>query len=50
MGELEVAQANAAAGREYYARALAAFETVQAGPDLARTQALMQSVGDKLNR
>jgi tetratricopeptide (TPR) repeat protein len=45
MGELELARSNGAAAREYYSRALAAFGTIQARPDAARTRAVLESLG-----
>lgn len=41
LGELAVAQANESKAREYFTRALKAFETMQAAPDIARVQAAL---------
>lgn len=42
LGELAVAQLNAAKGRSYFTRALAAFEAMQAAPDATRTRAALE--------
>ncbi len=38
LGELARAQANMAAARDYFSRALSAFEEMRAAPDIARTR------------
>ena len=45
LGELELARLDSAAARGYYSQALAAFEAIQAVPDAARTQAMLESLG-----
>jgi len=45
MGELALARSNADAARDYFSRALAAFEEMQAAPDAARTRAMLKSLG-----
>ena len=45
MAELDLARSNADAAREYFSRALAAFEELQAVPDAARTRARLKSLG-----
>lgn len=45
MAELERARSNPEAARGYCSQALAAFEAVQAMPDAARTNAMLQSLG-----
>ncbi len=48
LGELARAQGNAAAARDYFSRALVAFEEMRAIPDLARTRAAMEKMADGL--
>jgi tetratricopeptide (TPR) repeat protein len=42
LGELEAAQKNIAAAREYFGRAQVAFEEMRAAPDAARTKAALE--------
>ena len=44
MGELATARLDTAGARDYFSRALAAFEEVEARPDAARTQALLEAL------
>jgi hypothetical protein len=44
MGELELARSNPTAGRDYLSRALAAFEGLQAVPDMARAREVLERV------
>ncbi len=44
LGELARAQANSVLARDYFTRALAAFEEMRAAPDLARTRAALVQV------
>jgi len=44
LGELAVAQANTNEARDYFSRALAAFEAMRAAPDVARTHARLESL------
>ncbi len=44
LGELAAAQANTAKARDDYTQALAAFETMRAVPDAARTQAALEGL------
>lgn len=46
MGELELARSDSAAARDYYLQALAAFGAIKAAPDVARTRAMLESLGD----
>jgi DNA-binding CsgD family transcriptional regulator len=46
LGELERAQADTAAARDYFSRALIAFEEMRAAPDIARTRAAMVQVNE----
>ncbi len=45
LGELAQAQGNIAAARDYFSRALAAFEALEAAPDAARTRTVLESLG-----
>jgi tetratricopeptide (TPR) repeat protein len=42
LGELAAAQTKAATARDYFTRALAAFEAMRAAPDAARTRAALE--------
>jgi len=44
LGELALAQTDTAAARDHFSRALAAFEALQAAPDVARTRAALGSL------
>lgn len=44
LGELAVACAEAAAARDYFSRALAAFEAMKAAPDAARVRAALEAL------
>ncbi len=44
LGELAVARAEAAAARDYFSRALAAFEAMKAAPDAARVRAALEAL------
>lgn len=44
LGELDAAQKNIAAAREYFGRARVAFEEMRAAPDAARTQAALEKL------
>ncbi len=43
-GELELAQRNHAGARDYFSRALAEFEAMQAAPDVAATRLRLQNI------
>ncbi|MBI1882088.1 MAG: hypothetical protein HYR94_28265 [Chloroflexi bacterium] len=45
LGELAVARTEAAAARDYFSRALAAFEAMKAAPDAARVRAVLAALG-----
>ena len=45
MGELELARSNSIAARDYYLQALASFGAIKAAPDVARTRAMLESLG-----
>jgi tetratricopeptide (TPR) repeat protein len=45
LGELAVAQPNTAGARDYFTRALAAFEEMRASPDAARTRVALEALG-----
>ena len=44
MGELARAQGNTETGRDYFSRALSAFEDLQAAPYVARTRAALENL------
>lgn len=44
LGELAAAQTDAAKARDYFTRALAAFEEMRAAPDAARTRAALETL------
>jgi len=44
LGELAQAQGDVTAARDYFSRALAAFEAMQAVPDAERTRAILESL------
>lgn len=46
LGEVARAQANTAAARDYFSRALIAFEEMRAAPDIARTRAALKEMTD----
>jgi tetratricopeptide (TPR) repeat protein len=44
LADLSLAQSNPAKARDYFARALVSFEEMKAVPDMARTQAALESL------
>lgn len=46
LGELAQAQGDIAAARDYFSRALAAFEAMQAAPDMARIRATLELLAE----
>jgi tetratricopeptide (TPR) repeat protein len=45
MAELDLARSDQAGAREHFSRAIEAFETMKAMPDVARTQAALEALG-----